>query len=417
MNHTTRHALLSAVLAVTAAWASQAPLAAQRQTQAQMDPDRAARLYVSDQHEDHPVANYERDMEGKARTDSIYRGRDRGRGGLPEDHLPEQRRRDWRSPRTCSSPWRSAGPGATPPWSGSTAASTATGAPTMWPFVREAVERGYVVICPEYRGSTGYGAGLPQRHRLRRLRGGRRHRRPTTGSPPTCPTWTPTRVGIMGWSHGGYITIMSVTREDHPFQAGAAIVPVTNLIFRLSYKGPGYQRSFSTQERIQGLPFEKREEYIERSPLLRRWTTSRRPCWSTWPPTTEDVNFEEDQHAGVQAARPEAGPHGDEDLRGSGAGGRQRAGTPSAGAWIPRRWSAWTRLPSATRGTGPGRSSRSTCGRTRILANRPEARRRGRGSSAHQPAFRPPESMTPRRKNPPGRRLLPKPCPAGLSSA
>ena len=27
----------------------------------------------------------------------------------------------------------------------------------MWPFVKEAVERGYVVICPEYRGSTGYG--------------------------------------------------------------------------------------------------------------------------------------------------------------------------------------------------------------------------------------------------------------------
>ena len=28
---------------------------------------------------------------------------------------------------------------------------------SMFPFVREAVERGYVVICPEYRGSTGYG--------------------------------------------------------------------------------------------------------------------------------------------------------------------------------------------------------------------------------------------------------------------
>jgi acetyl esterase/lipase len=27
-----------------------------------------------------------------------------------------------------------------------------------WPFVREAVERGYVIIAPEYRGSTGYGA-------------------------------------------------------------------------------------------------------------------------------------------------------------------------------------------------------------------------------------------------------------------
>ena len=28
---------------------------------------------------------------------------------------------------------------------------------TMFPFVKEAVERGYVVVAPEYRGSTGYG--------------------------------------------------------------------------------------------------------------------------------------------------------------------------------------------------------------------------------------------------------------------
>ena len=28
---------------------------------------------------------------------------------------------------------------------------------SMWPFVRDAVERGYVVITPNYRGSTGYG--------------------------------------------------------------------------------------------------------------------------------------------------------------------------------------------------------------------------------------------------------------------
>ena len=45
----------------------------------------------------------------------------------------------------------------------------------------------------------------------------------------------------MGWSHGGYITLLSVFREQHPFAAGAAIVPVTNLVFRLSYKGPSYQ--------------------------------------------------------------------------------------------------------------------------------------------------------------------------------
>ena len=71
----------------------------------------------------------------------------------------------------------------------------------------------------------------------------------------------------MGWSHGGYITLFSVFRDETPFKAAAAIVPVTNLVFRLSYKGPTYQDDFATQERIQGLPFEKRDEYIKRSPL------------------------------------------------------------------------------------------------------------------------------------------------------
>jgi dienelactone hydrolase len=72
----------------------------------------------------------------------------------------------------------------------------------------------------------------------------------------------------MGWSHGGYITLFSVFRDKTPFKAAAAMVPVTNLIHRLSFSGPGYQRSFATQKRIGGLPFEKRDEYIKRSPLF-----------------------------------------------------------------------------------------------------------------------------------------------------
>jgi len=77
----------------------------------------------------------------------------------------------------------------------------------------------------------------------------------------------PARIGIMGWSHGGFITAHLLQRGARTrFAAGAAIVPTTNLIFRLSYKGPGYQRSFSTQEGLRGLPFERREEYIKRSP-------------------------------------------------------------------------------------------------------------------------------------------------------
>ena len=40
----------------------------------------------------------------------------------------------------------------------------------------------------------------------------------------------PNRVGVMGWSHGGYISLLSVFREQHPFRAAAAIVPVTKVM-------------------------------------------------------------------------------------------------------------------------------------------------------------------------------------------
>lgn len=137
---------------------------------------------------------------------------------------------------------------------------------TMWPFVREAVERGYVVICPEYRGSTGYG----EKHYMEIDYGGYEIEDVMSAVDylKTLPHVDADRLGIMGWSHGGYISLFSVFRDSTPFKAASAMVPVTNLIHRLSWSGPGYQRSFATQKRIGGLPFEKREEYIKRSPLF-----------------------------------------------------------------------------------------------------------------------------------------------------
>ncbi len=136
---------------------------------------------------------------------------------------------------------------------------------TMFPFVKEAVERGYVIIAPEYRGSIGYG----EVHHQAIDYGG--YEVDDTISAydylRTLPHVDPDRVGMMGWSHGGYITLLSVCRDEHPLKAGAAIVPVTNLLYRLSRYGPRYQWDFATQKRIQGLPFEKPELYIERSPM------------------------------------------------------------------------------------------------------------------------------------------------------
>ena len=107
----------------------------------------------------------------------------------------------------------------------------------MWPFVREAVERGYVVICPEYRGSTGYG----EKHYNEIDYGGYEIDDVMSANDylKTLPHVDPERVGMMGWSHGGYITLFSVFRDQSPFKAAAAIVPVTNLIHRLSFSGPG----------------------------------------------------------------------------------------------------------------------------------------------------------------------------------
>src|SRR5258708_3381582 len=122
----------------------------------------------------------------------------------------------------------------------------------LWPFVKEAVDRGYVVICPDYRGSTGYGEAFHNEidyggYEIDDVMS-------AVGYLKTLSHVDPDRLGIMGWSHGGYITLFSVFRDTTPVQAAGAIVPVPNLVFRLPYKGPGYQPQFSTQKPIHTLP-------------------------------------------------------------------------------------------------------------------------------------------------------------------
>ena len=229
-----------------------------------MRPTRAESLYVSDRPEDHPQANFERQIADKARTDSIYRAR--SQGVMDFQKITYKSTADGMTiPAYLFQPLTKRGP------KGHAAMIWVHGGvhgdwgSTMFPFVREAVERGYVIIAPDYRGSTGYGAA----HYNAIDYGGKEVEDVASAVEflKTLPHVDQDRLGMMGWSHGGYITALNLFRDQHPFKAGAAIVPVTNLVFRLSYKGPGYQRSFSTQAGIRGLPFEKRDEYIKRSPL------------------------------------------------------------------------------------------------------------------------------------------------------
>jgi dipeptidyl aminopeptidase/acylaminoacyl peptidase len=146
----------------------------------------------------------------------------------------------------------------------------------LYPFLVEAVKRGYVVVTPDYRGSTGYGDEW-----YRRIDYGGKEVDDVLSAVDylaTLPYVDRNRLGIMGWSHGGFITSHILFRNDNPFKAGAAIVPVTNLVFRLSDHGPGYARDYAPEEGIHGMPWEvgcgeKRDRdcidvYLERSPVF-----------------------------------------------------------------------------------------------------------------------------------------------------
>ena len=256
-----------------------------------MDTTRARQLYVSKDPKELPGANFDAQVTAKARTDSIYMARFSG--------IAECRKVTYKStadgmeiPAYLFAPLSKRGE------KGHAAMIWVHGGVhgdwgiTMFPFVKEAVERGYVIVAPEYRGSTGYGAA----HYMAIDYGGKEVDDALSALEflKTLPYVDMDRVGMMGWSHGGFITAHNAMRPGTPLKAGAAIVPVTNLIFRLSYKGPGYQRDYAAEEGIQGLPFENPDEYVKRSPLYHVEDLSI-PLLVHVSTNDLDVNYVEDQ--------------------------------------------------------------------------------------------------------------------------
>jgi len=286
--------LLAASAAIVQAQTPTPPTrpAGNRRATVAMDSARIAQLYVSNKVEDLPrPADFSSQTAAKRATDSIYTAR--SAGVMEFRKVTYKSRVDGREvPAYLFAPLtkRGAKGHAAMVWvHGGVHSDWGT---AMFPFVREAVQRGYVVITPDYRGSTGHGA----EHYLAIDYGGKEIDDAVSAVDylKTLPYVDMDRLGMMGWSHGGFITAHSLFRDDNPFKAGAAIVPVTNLVFRLSYKGPGYQRDYAAEPGIGGLPFEKREEYIKRSPVFQAQNL-KVPILVHVATNDEDVNFVEDQ--------------------------------------------------------------------------------------------------------------------------
>jgi dipeptidyl aminopeptidase/acylaminoacyl peptidase len=133
--------------------------------------------------------------------------------------------------------------------------------------VRELMERGYVVVAPEYRGSTGYGREYWEAIDYGGLE---------VDDVVTARDWAlathdfldPDRVGILGWSHGGLISLLA--SFDHPdkFQVAYAGVPVSDLVARMGYQTQEYRDLYSAEYHIGETAYEDVDEYRRRSPVF-----------------------------------------------------------------------------------------------------------------------------------------------------
>ena len=89
--------------------------------------------------------------------------------------------------------------------------------------------RGYAVLQPEFRGSAGYGDEWLQQN-------GFRSWRVAINDVLSAGRWLvaqgiadPARIGILGWSYGGYAALQSAVVDPTLFKAVVAIAPVTDL--------------------------------------------------------------------------------------------------------------------------------------------------------------------------------------------
>lgn len=162
-------------------------------------------------------------------------------------------------------------------------------------IVKELTQQGYVIIATEYRGSTGYGSGLYRQIDY----GGLETEDVFVGKQYMIDNYKfvdPDRVGMLGWSHGGLITLMNIFNHPDDFKCGYAGVPVSDLIARMGYKTQGYRDLYSANYHIGKTAYEDVNEYRRRSPAWNAHKLQDTPLLIHTNTNDEDVNVLEVEH-------------------------------------------------------------------------------------------------------------------------
>lgn len=161
-------------------------------------------------------------------------------------------------------------------------------------IIKEMVNQGYIVVAPDYRGSTGYGeqfykfidyGGLEVEDAFEARNFMLENE----------PLVDPERVGILGWSHGGLITLMNIFNHPDSYKVAYAGVPVSDLVARMAYKGHHYESLYSAPYHIGKTAAEDPWEYRRRSPA---WHAEKlqTPLLIHTNTNDEDVNVLEVEH-------------------------------------------------------------------------------------------------------------------------
>jgi len=131
-------------------------------------------------------------------------------------------------------------------------------------FIQFAVNQGYMVLAPNYRGSTGYGKEF-QEANLFDMGGG------DLEDVLAGVDWIkqtgyldPKKIAVMGGSYGGYLTMMAVTKAPDVWAAGVPIVPFVNWSTEIRNEDPVLRESDLA---TMGDPVQNKALYDDRSPI------------------------------------------------------------------------------------------------------------------------------------------------------
>ncbi len=162
-------------------------------------------------------------------------------------------------------------------------------------IIRELVSQGYVVAAPEYRGSTGYGRS----HYEKIDYGGLENEDVYFTRNYMIENYDfidKNRIGIIGWSHGGLITLMNIFDHPDEYQVAFAGVPVSDLIARMGYYDEGYRNLFEADYHIGQSAHDNVAEYRRRSPAWNTHKYKDTPLLIHTNTNDDDVNVLEVEH-------------------------------------------------------------------------------------------------------------------------